>query len=154
MEIITHLMQYIKMNKLQYHNTSEQEYWHLINQLNWYGLTLTNESEDAVELLGSKLSLMFTSVQDIFAFQNFVVNKRIELQSFIEGYCTGKNDGELFDDANSLWDLSAHIVGLGKVMFDYVKKQPSLLKLLQNDVVENFEYGFDKAIEIMTENTD
>lgn len=143
----------MKMNTSQLIN-AEQEYWHLINQLNWYALTMNNDSDVAVDLLGSKLSLMFNSVQDIAAFQNFVINKRIEIQSFIKGYILGSGDTDLFDDDNSIYDLAAHIVGLGRVMFDYVKKEPSLLKILQKDTVENFEYGFEKAIDIMTCNND
>ena len=143
----------MKMNTSQLIN-AEQEYWHLINQLNWYALTMNNDSDVAVDLLGSKLSLMFNSVQDIAAFQNFVINKRIEIQSFIKGYILGGGDTDLFDDDNSIYDLAAHIVGLGRVMFDYVKKEPSLLKILQKDTVENFEYGFDKAIDIMAWNND
>lgn len=133
---------------------AEQEYWYLINQLNWYALTMNNDSDVAVDLLGSKLSLMFNSVQDIAVFQNFVINKRIEMQSFIKGYILGSGDTDLFDDDKSTYNLAAHIVGLGRVMFDYVKKEPSLLKFLQKDTVENFEYGFDKAIDIMTCNND
>lgn len=141
------------MNNLPFHR-DEQEYWNLINQLNWYSLALTNISKDAVELLATKISLMFNSVQDVYAFQNWVVNKRIELQSFLKGYLMGTQNQLLLNDAYALTDLSAHIVGLGRVMYDYVRKNPEFVEILQNDVVENFEYGFERAIDIMTDSTD
>ena len=47
---------------------------------------------------------------------------------------------------DELWDLCAHIVGLGDVMYYYVIDHPDIILMLKDDVRENFEYGFDKAI--------
>ena len=68
-------------------------------------------------------------------------------------YETNDEEGEYFPERwqawytdDSLWDFSSHIVGLGEVMYNYVIDHPNCIIELQKDYVENFEYGFDKAI--------
>ena len=41
-----------------------------------------------------------------------------------------------------MWDFASHIVGLGEVMFKYVYDNPNVMIVMQENIKENFEYGF------------
>ena len=38
-----------------------------------------------------------------------------------------------------------HIVGLGEVMFKYVYDNPNVMIVMQENIKENFEYGFSRS---------
>ena len=121
--------------------------WEMIRNLNWDSKSRNHDDFNANDAIAESLIDNY-SVDEIASLKNFVVRKRIELQGFIYGYCKGNDDFnrklKLGDDG--IWDLSAHIVGLGEGMYESVYKHPNILLELQKEYVENFEYGFDKAI--------
>lgn len=119
--------------------------WKLIEEIGWYWKAKKENHNDEV----AKYLMENYSTNDIVELKNFVVRNRLKLQRFISSYCKSSpiefNDKiQLSDD--DLWDFSSHIVGLGEVMYNYVIDHPNCIIELQKDYVENFEYGFDKAI--------
>lgn len=119
--------------------------WKLIEEIGWYWKAKKENPNDEV----AKYLMENYSTNDIVELKNFVVRNRLKLQRFISSYCKSSpiefNDKiQLSDD--DLWDFSSHIVGLGEVIYNYVIDHPYCIIELQKDYVENFEYGFDKAI--------
>lgn len=119
--------------------------WKMIEEIGWYWKAKEENPNDEV----AKYLIENYSTNVIVELKNFVVQKRLKLQGFILSYCKSssiefKDKIQLSDD--SLWDFSSHIVGLGEVMYNYVIDHPNCIIELQKDYVENFEYGFDKAI--------
>lgn len=119
--------------------------WKMIEEIGWYWKAKEENPNDEV----AKYLIENYPTNVIVELKNFVVRKRLKLQGFILGYCKSspiefKDKIQLSDD--SLWDFSSHIVGLGEVMYNYVIDHPNCIIELQKDYVENFEYGFDKAI--------
>ena len=77
--------------------------------------------------------------------QNFVVEKRKELQKALKDKIKDIGD-------DSFWDLCSHIVGLGESVYNLCLKYPEIARILIDDKVENFEYGFTKAVYDLQEN--
>ena len=126
-------------------NTITPSKWKLIEEIGWYWKAKEETPNDEV----AKYLMENYSTNDIVELKNFVVRNRLKLQGFILGYC--KSSPKEFRDRirlsdDGLWDFSSHIVGLGEVMYNYVIDHPDCIVELQKDYVENFEYGFDKAI--------
>lgn len=126
-------------------NTITPSKWRLIEEIGWYWKAKEETPNDEV----AKYLMENYSTNDIVELKNFVVRNRLKLQGFILGYC--KSSPKEFRDRirlsdDGLWDFSSHIVGLGEVMYNYVIDHPDCIVELQKDYVENFEYGFDKAI--------
>lgn len=136
-------MKNLNLNK----NTNEitPNKWKLIEEIGWYWKAKEENPNDEV----AEYLIKNYSTNDIVELKNFVVRNRLKLQGFILGYCKSsprelRDKIRLSDDG--LWDFSSHIVGLGEVMYNYVIDHPECIVELQKDYVENFEYGFDKAI--------
>lgn len=126
-------------------NTITPSKWKLIEEIGWYWKAKEETPNDEV----AKYLMENYSTNNIVELKNFVVRNRLKLQGFILGYC--KSSPKEFRDRirlsdDGLWDFSSHIVGLGEVMYNYVIDHPECIVELQKDYVENFEYGFDKAI--------
>lgn len=138
----------LKMENLNLNNntnTITPSKWKLIEEIGWYWKAKEETPNDEV----AKYLMENYSTNDIVELKNFVVRHRLKLQGFILGYC--KSSPKEFRDRirlsdDGLWDFSSHIVGLGEVMYNYVIDHPDCIIELQKDYVENFEYGFDKAI--------
>ena len=79
------------------------------------------------------------SLKETILLQNFVVEKRKELQNKLRDKIKNISD-------DGFWDLCSHIVGLGESMYDLCIKYPEIAQILINDKKENFEYGFTKAV--------
>ena len=136
-------MENLNLNKNT--NTITPRKWQLIEEIGWYWKAKEETPNDKV----AKYLMENYSTNDIVELKNFVVRNRLKLQGFILGYC--KSSPKEFRDRihlsdDGLWDFSSHIVGLGEVMYNYVIDHPECIVELQKDYVENFEYGFDKAI--------
>ena len=135
------------MNELVLNN-KENYFWQQINELEWYYLSYKYAYE-ANDALAEKLLEKYDNINDIVSLHNFVVEQREKVKNYINGFLRGcsfseKNKYKL--DDNGTWDLASHIVGMGKVTMDLVFRKPEIIFILQNIKVENFEYGFDKAI--------
>lgn len=156
---ITHSMQDMKMNELLSNNivnvpfvsninVTENYYWNIIEDIKWYYLS-RDYGYEANDKVAEYLIERKYSVEEIANLHNFIVNQREIIKNFIHAFLRGcpKHEKEMYklgDDGT--WDLSSHIVGMGKQMMDLVLGNPELIFTLQKIKVENFEYGFDKAI--------
>lgn len=127
---------------------SEQLLWQVIDECNWKELSKKGKYyfknfEELEAELKEKLKAKYTEKQ-LKMIQTLLRNKVIELQDILNNYPPAKNGDyyEVSDD--EFWDLSAHIVGLGKKEFDKICKNPELAKELaiNGDYFENFEYIF------------
>lgn len=121
--------------------------WNEIQNLNWYDLAKSHKTKNANASLARILMSKYTT-EEIAELLNFVIDKRRKMCDFIYQWLDENNiKGNVFRRSDDgIWDLSSHIVGLGYSMYETVLKHPTILLELQNDYVENFEYGFDEAI--------
>ena len=137
------------MNKLELDNVNNNNYfWRQIDHIRWYYLAndFGREANDAVS---EYLLKNYDNVNDIIELHNFIVEQREVVKNYICGFLRGcpsykKSNYRLSDDGT--WDLASHIVGMGKVTMDLVFRKPEIIFILQDIKVENFEYGFDRAI--------
>jgi hypothetical protein len=116
---------------------SDEGCWHLIHILNW-GLDYNFKR--------CKLELKLALTPKEFNFlKDWVVAKRIALQKHLKTFAEGQGSGFTWgvgDDG--FWDLTAHIVGLGKEVYLATLKHPILAKTRADEhaYIENFEYSF------------
>lgn len=111
--------------------------WQLIEEINW-GYLIQQFPNKPYDMVGTYCAENF-SLNETILLQNFVVEKRKELQEKLKNHIQGIGD-------DSFWDLCSHIVGLGESVYNLCLKYPDIAKILIDDKVENFEYGFTKAI--------
>lgn len=111
--------------------------WKLIEEINW-GYLIQQYPQYPYDKVGEYCTENFT-LRETILLQNFVVEKRKELQNILQNKIKGIGD-------DSFWDLCSHIVGLGESVYNLCIKYPEIAQILVKDKVENFEYGFTKAI--------
>lgn len=143
----------MKMNKLSSNNQNDIQYyenmhWEVIDKIKWYYLA-RDYGNEANDKLAEFLIENNFSIEEIVELHNFVVKQREIVKNFISGFLRGcpsylRERYKLSDDGT--WDLASHIVGMGKQMMDVVLGNPDIIFVLQKIKVENFEYGFDKAM--------
>ena len=126
---------------------NEKKYWDSIQDIKWYFLS-RNYGIDASKKVTEFLIKNFT-LDEVFDFKNFVVDKRKYLENRISSYLRiltkdQRKEYKLSDDGT--WDLCSHIVGMGETVYYYVLHHIDSIFLFQKDIQENFEYGFDGAI--------
>lgn len=124
-------------------------YWRIIDRLDWFNTSILNNPN---EQMGDKILAEFHNPHSIADFKNFVVDKRKILESFIYQWLRKlpKEEKEQWGfpyiSNDKIWDLASHIVGLGEVMYFKVMLSPQILfSFTPQEVVENFEYGFEYA---------
>lgn len=132
---------------------SEREMWRKIEDLNWYDIS--KNAKDPNEEICKTLLKTYPKISDIEMLYNFVLEKRKKLLNYLNGYLKAspqhfKRSIILSDDG--MWDFASHIIGLGEVMFKYVYDNPNVIIVMQEHKKENFEYGFNKAIHILSTN--
>ncbi len=145
------------MNELELNDINiknDNYFWKQIDEIKWFYLAndFHKESNDAVS---EYLLKKYNNINDIIELQNFVVKQREIVKNYIYGFLRGcpsyvKCKYKLDDDGT--WDLASHIVGMGKVTMDLMFRKPEMIFILQDIVVENFEYGFDRAIFELNQN--
>lgn len=118
-------------------NRNKNLNWKLIEEINWGNLT-KKFPQKPYDKVGDYCVENFT-LRETILLQNFVVEKRRELQEKLQTHIKGIGD-------DSFWDLCSHIVGLGESVYNLCLKYPKIAEILIQDKVENFEYGFTKAI--------
>lgn len=118
-------------------NINKNLNWKLIEEINWGNLT-KKFPQQPYDKVGDYCVENFT-LRETILLQNFVVEKRRELQEKLQTHIKGIGD-------DSFWDLCSHIVGLGESVYNLCLKYPKIAEILIQDKVENFEYGFTKAI--------
>lgn len=137
MKIIIHLKQKLKMANYKLTNKNKNLNWKLIEDINW-GYLIKQYPQHPYDYVGDYCVENFT-LRETILLQNFVVEKRRELQKKLQTHIKGIGD-------DSFWDLCSHIVGLGESVYNLCLKYPKIAEILIQDKVENFEYGFTKAV--------
>lgn len=125
---------------------SERDMWRRIEDLNWYDVS--KNAKDPNDVICTKLLQTYHKSSEIEELYNFILEKRKKLLNYLNGYLKAspqhfKRSITLSDDR--MWDFASHIVGLGEVMFKYVYDNPNVMIVMQENIKENFEYGFSKA---------
>ena len=144
-------MEVVKLNDFNY--------WDMIQKLSWY--TLTQEvcngkikSHEAIENCANILINEFELTRtEIAEFNNFVVEKRRALSKRL---CEWIKENDLsIMDLDDMWDLCAHIVGLGENMYYFVWDNPRIMYTIKKGLIgdENFEFIFDYGIHELGINT-
>ena len=120
-------------------NIKDDTYWNMIHNIGWGKSYMYKQmakeleesySKDRVEKLALFVKAMKYYIQnEMYA---YLIKNNLSF-----GYYEVSDDG--------MWDLTAHIVGLGKDMFYKVLADPSLAKTIEAH--ENFEYIFNHAYE-------
>lgn len=126
----------------------ENNLWKIIDNINWYEISKLYSSREACDKVG-EYCINYLTLEDTETLLNFIVKKREHLKDTLSSYFRFapndvKNKFIVSDDG--LWDLSSHIVGLGKNIYYSVISHPEMAIYFLDEKVENFEYGFDKAI--------
>ena len=117
----------------------EQMMWDIIFDIGWGIKTVDYK-------LLKKYLLDNYSDKEIKRIKEFAIFKRRELKVVLNKF---ENDigvpGYYAVGDDGFWDLTAHIVGLGKVRYESVMKDPSIARLMSinNMFKENFEYSFN-----------
>lgn len=134
-------MLFLKMKELSLNNIENNQYltqnemWGIINEIGWYYLARDYGSKANDKVAEFLLNKEYT-VEEISEIKNFIVRQREIVKNFIHGYLKGspkyiKEQYKLGDD--STWDLASHIVGMGKVMMDFILGHPELLIHIQKN---------------------
>jgi hypothetical protein len=116
-----------------------EKMWNYIFDIGW-GIK-TNNHKILRKTLPDKYS-----EKEIIQLKEFSVYKRRELQKVLNNYTKINNLGYSYyhvsDDG--FWDLTAHIVGLGKERYYSVVNDPSIAREISLNYlyIENFEYSF------------
>ena len=137
-------MEIVKLN--------EFNYWDMIQKLGWYNLTqaVVNGELQPYEAISNCSQVLINEFEldecEIADFNNFVVEKRIELSKRLTEWIKEKDLSIM--DLDDMWDLCAHIVGLGESMYYFVWDNPRIMYTLKRGLIgdENFEFIFDEAI--------
>lgn len=123
---------------------TENDYWNVIEDINWFELSKLYDRETACDKVG-EFCTTYLTLDEIINLENFIVEKRKNLMKKLY------NLSELKISDDRTWDLASHIVGLGQNVYYLVMKYPKIALELVNESVENFEYGFTKAVYDMKE---
>jgi len=114
----------------------KNDFWSIVHAIGW-----GSETTDS-DLIKSALREVFTPTQ-IERLDNKAVEFRKALQTRIWQYEKEHGIVNLYgvgDDG--FWDVTAHVVGLGKDFYSQVMKDPGSYS--GRGAVENFEYSFSK----------
>lgn len=127
---------------------NDEHYWAIISEIEWYShlRDVEKNPNDTVK----EFLIGFLDVDMISNIKNFVVEKRKEIQhSFMQYYKNKKKKkNEAYYSNDTLWDVSASIVGMGKSAYELAINSPEFVEFIAKtkNYYENFEYGFDAAI--------
>ncbi|MDG1949962.1 MAG: hypothetical protein P8J32_04045 [bacterium] len=114
---------------------NENKCWCIVDEIGWKDLSGHREK-----------SVNFRIKYPLYGsyMRKFSQHMRNKLNEAIDSYA--KQSGECIPTVgrDSGWDLTAHIVGLGKRTFYETLKNPELAAMMyaQGDYIENFEYVF------------
>ena len=143
-------MENLSLNKLNDTLTNEKKeinYWDIINDMNWYNVITSNNTLPNEQIKNYLIGYM--DVNFVSNFKNFVVDRRKEIQ---QNYLRLRNETDYqpstFIGDDSLWDVTASIVGMGKSTYEMALHTPQFIEFVYKtkNYKENFEYGFDAAI--------
>lgn len=118
----------------------EERMWNIILNIGW-GVKSTNYNYIRYNLWNTYTEKEINKISEFSRF------KRKQLQNILKDYENKigiKSYYNVSDDG--FWDLTAHIVGLGKQWYYLVIQNPDIAKDISDNhmYVENFEYIFNK----------
>lgn len=123
--------------------------WDVIHYINWYNTCkCTSRSEnDHVDICKENLFELGISNNDKLKLQDFVHRHRLALENVLRGFSLGKYRDYSFPGVSddSLWDLTAHIVGCGQCTYELIMRNPEVISYFMKGYRENFEYVFSDA---------
>ena len=113
-------------------------FWNLVKEIGWG--TKTTDTKIIKRTLNREYNEEFIkSMKDIAIRQRRALATIMDEHALKETGSIGSYWG-VSDD--SFWDLTAHIVGLGKEVYDFICKNPIYAKTIKYS--ENFEYIFNE----------
>lgn len=142
-EMLVRRYKHSKESEIMNETTSYNIFWDVIEKANWGELTSKFEKYDAISKCAQKLADELKDKDKISEFQNETVDKREQLSKVIK-----ENSKEILSN-DLLWDISAHIVGLGKECYDNVMENPTEWEKYKDSYVENFEYAIFEAYSLI-----
>ena len=142
-EMLVRRYKHSKETEAMNENPSYNRFWDVIEKANWGELTSKFEKYDAISKCAQNLVDELKDKDKISEFQNETVDKREQLSEVIK-----KNSKEILSN-DLLWDISAHIVGLGKKCYDNVMENPTEWEKYKDSYVENFEYAIFEAYSLI-----
>ncbi len=113
-------------------------FWNLVKEIGW-GTKSTN-SKNLKRRLHKEYNQEFLD-----AMKDIAVRQRRALAMIMDEFAlkeTGSISSYWNVSDDGFWDLTAHIVGLGKEVYDFICKNPIYAKTIKYE--ENFEYMFNK----------
>jgi hypothetical protein len=111
-------------------------FWNLVKEIGWG--TKTTDNKMIKRTLRKEYNEEF-----IKSMKDIAVRQRRALATIMDEHAlkeTGNITGYWDVSDDSFWDLTAHIVGLGKEVYDFICKNPIYAKTIEYK--ENFEYCF------------
>lgn len=134
------------------------DYWKIINDINWYQISKTNNAHKAIEKVCEICSDNY-DFDTLVGLNNFTWEKKNILKNKFMAFFRSLPKEEkvskyrefLSDDF--LDDASSHIVGLGEIFYNYILDNIENVYMIRKDVVENFRYGICMAQEKVVEAT-
>ena len=113
-------------------------FWNLVEEIGWG--TKTTDTKKLKRTLRREYNEEF-----INAMKDNAVRQRRALATIMDEHAL-KETGSIASywgvSDDSFWDLTAHIVGLGKEVYDFICKNPIYAKTIKYK--ENFEYIFNE----------
>ena len=120
-------------------------FWDIIKELDWVNLCKDETKKPYIQARIKLDKIVGNNDRWLSEIKSTVVAYRRILQEKLREYSL-KVYGERYifpsisDD--SLWDLTAHIVGCGKEDYEYVMNDPAYVLCYLDTYKENFEYTF------------
>lgn len=118
--------------------TNTDTFWKLVDEIGWG--TKTTDKNKIKRTLNYEYNREF-----IEAMRNIAVRQRRALATIMDEFAlkeTGSISSYWGVSDDGFWDLTAHIVGLGKEVYDFICKNPIYAKTIKYQ--ENFEYIFNE----------
>ena len=113
-------------------------FWNLVKEIGWG--TKTTDTKIIKRTLNREYNEEF-----IKSMKDIAIRQRRALATIMDEHAlkeTGSIGGYWGVSDDGFWDLTAHIVGLGKEVYDFICKNPIYAKTIKYK--ENFEYMFNE----------
>ena len=115
-----------------------ENFWALVEEIGWG--TKTTDTKLIKRTLRKEYNEVF-----IKSMKDIAIRQRRALATIMDEHAlkeAGSIGGYWNVSDDSFWDLTAHIVGLGKEVYDFICKNPIYAKTIKYK--ENFEYSFSE----------
>ena len=114
-----------------------ENFWDVVAAIGWG--TITTEYDD----IETALNTIYSETQ-IDKVHKQAEAYRKQLRKVIDAYEREHNIENFFNESDDgWWDVVAHIVGLGKEVYEEGLRNPASLQGMEDKAVENFEYSLN-----------